>query len=613
MRKFLKLIALIKPYWGLAALNAVFNLLFVFFSLFSLAMIAPVLRFLFGENERDPEKILEEDPGAIEFSLSSVKAHFDHYMADLIVNTPGGKMNALLFLCAIIFVLFFLKNLCRYLSRYFLSPLRAGVVKDLRGLMYRQLLTLPLPFFSEERKGDLISRMTSDVQEIENSIMNSLVAIFRDPVHVIVFFIALIYISPTLTLFVAILFPVTGFLIATVGKSLRRASRKTQVKMGQLHSLIEETLGGMRIIKAFNAEEQVKGRFTETNRKYERVMTKKYRKKDLAAPMSEFLGAAVMVIVIWFGGKLVIQDETLAAPLFITYIAIFSQMIQPAKSFTNSLYSIQRGMASYDRLELVLMAKPSIKEAPNARAIDGFQEEIRYENVSFAYEKEHVLRDVNLRIPRGQSVALVGHSGSGKSTLADLLPRFYELEEGDIKIDGVSIKELRIRDLRSLLGIVTQEAILFNDTVHNNIAFGTQEAERKDVEEAARVANAHDFIKDLENGYDTVVGEGGGRLSGGQKQRITIARAILRNPPILILDEATSSLDTESERAVQEALFRLMENRTSLIIAHRLSTVKHADEIVVLRSGCVVERGQHEELMEKNGTYRKLSEMQSFE
>ncbi len=613
MRKFLKIIALIKPYWVKALLNAVFNILFVVFSLFSLAMIGPVLEFLFGRNEGERQKILEQDPGKFEYSLSSVKAHFDQYMAELIVNTPGGKMNALLFLCAIVLVLFFLKNLTRYLSRYFLSPLRSGVVKDLRGMMYQKVLVLPLSFFSEERKGDLISRMTSDVQEIENSIMNSLEAIFRDPIHVLAFFLALLYMSPTLTLFVAILFPVTGFLIATVGKSLKRASRKTQVKMGQLLSFIEETLGGIRIIKAFNAEDKMSDRFSRTNRKYERVMTKKYRKKDLAAPMSEFLGTLVMVTVLWFGGKLVIQDQSLSASAFITYVAIFSQLIPPAKSFTNSIYSIQRGLASYERLEHLLLADPSIKDHPNARSVEGFKEEIAYKDVSFAYDQEYVLRNVDLSIPKGKSVALVGRSGSGKSTIADLLPRFYDIQEGDIQIDGTSVKNLKVRDVRELMGIVTQEAILFNDTVYNNIAFGSKEdPDPKEVEEAARVANAHDFIMGLENGYETIVGDRGDRLSGGQKQRITIARAILKNPPILILDEATSSLDTESERIVQEALFRLMENRTSLIIAHRLSTVQNADEIVVLQDGRVIERGQHEELLENNGAYRRLSEMQSF-
>jgi subfamily B ATP-binding cassette protein MsbA len=604
---------LVKPYWVQAVLNAVFNLLFVAFSLFSLAMIKPVLDFLFGRNEGEYKEILRSDPGALELSTDSVRAHLDHYMADLIVNSSGGKMNALLFLCGVLLILFFLKNIFRYLSRYFLAPLRSGVVKDLRTNMYGKLLTLPLSFFSEERKGDLISRMTSDVQEIENSIMNSLEAIFRDPVHVIVFLIALLYMSPVLTIFVAILFPITGFLIATIGKSLKRASRKTQVKMGQLLSLIEETIGGMRIVKAFNAEDKVGERFDETNRKYERVMTKKYRKKDMAAPMSEFLGAVVMVIVLWFGGKLVIQDQTLSSSTFILYIVIFSQLIPPAKSFTNSFYSIQRGMASYERLEHILLADPTIKDAPDAKAIDDLEEGIEYCNVSFAYDREYVLRDVNLSIPKGKSVALVGRSGSGKSTLADLLPRFYELSEGDIRIDGISVAELKVRDLRSLMGIVTQEAILFNDTVYNNIAFGAKrEVKQEEVEEAARVANAHDFIMELEDAYDTIVGDRGDRLSGGQKQRITIARAILKNPPILILDEATSSLDTESERAVQEALFRLMENRTSLIIAHRLSTIQHADEIVVLQDGEVTERGQHQELMERNGTYRKLSEMQSF-
>lgn len=613
MKKFLKIIGLIRPYWVLALLNGIFNLLFVVFSLFSLAMIKPVLDFLFGRDEGEYQEVLQKDPGPFELSAESVRAHFDHYMAELIVNSPGGKMDALLFLCGVIVVLFFLKNLSRYLSKHFLAPLRSGVLKDLRGQVHRKVLLLPLSFFSEERKGDLISRMTSDVQEIEHSIMNSLEAIFRDPIHVIVFLVALIYMSPTLTLFVVVLFPIAGFLIATVGKSLKRASRKTQVKMGRLLSHIEETLGGMRIIKAFNSEDWVQGRFETTNKDHARFMTKKYRRKGLAAPMSEFLGAMVMVTVLWFGGGLVIQGDGLSASAFITYVAIFSQLIPPAKSFTNSYYNVQRGIASYERLEHVLNAEEKIRDKADAHSLKGIEKRIEYRNVSFTYDgSEYVLRDIDLEIPRGKSVALVGHSGSGKSTLADLLPRFYDLAEGEILIDGTSIRDVKVQDLRALMGIVSQEAILFNDTVFNNIAFGAPNASLDEVKEAARVANAHDFIQELEEGYDTVVGDRGDRLSGGQKQRITIARAILRNPPILILDEATSSLDTESERAVQEALFRLMENRTSLIIAHRLSTIQYADEIVVLQDGQVAERGRHDELLEKNGTYRKLSEMQSF-
>jgi subfamily B ATP-binding cassette protein MsbA len=518
-----------------------------------------------------------------------------------------------------IVVLFFLKNLFRYLGMFFLAPLRNGVVKDIRNEMYLKILILPLSYYTEQRKGDLISRMTSDVQEVEWSIMSSLEMIFREPLTILFFVITLFFISPSLTVFVLVLLPISGYLIGQVGKSLKRTSMKGQKKMGELLSIIEETISGLRIIKAFNAIPSAEQNFNDHNRSYFRLMTRLYRKRDLASPLSEFLGALVLVIVLWFGGRLVLSPQNpLDAATFIVYLGIFSQLIPPAKAITTAVYNIQRGAASVERIEEVLKAEEVIVEKPDAKPISEFKREIEFRDVFFSYTtvdnktKQEVLKDICLSIPKGRTIALVGPSGAGKTSMINLLPRFYDVTRGEIFIDDMPLKDLVISDVRGLMGLVTQESILFNDTVFNNIALGNRKATIEEVEAAARIANAHEFIMKMDNGYFTNIGDRGTKLSGGQKQRLSIARAVLKNPPIMLLDEATSSLDTESERLVQDALINLMKNRTSVVIAHRLSTIQFADEIIVLDNGTIVERGSHQELIGHNGLYKKLHALQSF-
>ena len=496
---------------------------------------------------------------------------------------------------------------------FFLAPIRNGVVRDLRNDLYKKVLILPLSFYSEQRKGDIIARMTSDAQEVDYSIMSSLEMIFRDPLAIISYLVTLFIISPSLTLFVFVLLPVSGYLIGRIGKSLKRTSQKSQRQLGIILSIIEETIGGLRIIKAFNAIDHTDKNFQKNNQKYTRLMIRLYRKKDLASPLSEFLAATVLVVVLWYGGRLVLNPENpLDAAVFITYLGIFSQVIPPAKSITTAIYNVQKGGASVERIQSVFEAPEVILEKTAPIRKEEFKESIEYDQVNFAYEKDLVLKDIRLIVEKGKTIALVGPSGGGKSTLVDLLPRFYDCLEGEIRIDGIPIKDLKIDDLRAMMGIVTQETILFNDTIYGNITMGMKNVNMDDVVAAARVANAHEFIEKLKNGYDTNIGDRGVKLSGGQRQRISIARAVLKNPPVMILDEATSSLDTESERLVQEALINLMKNRTSIVIAHRLSTIKHADEIIVLQKGEIVERGNHEELFAKNGVYKKLCDLQSF-
>jgi len=501
----------------------------------------------------------------------------------------------------------------QYLSVYFLAPVRTGVVKDIRNAIFSKIIDLPLGYYSGERKGDIISRITTDVNEIEASIIRSLDLFFREPVMIIVYLGSLIYMSPGLTLFVLILLPISGLIIGRIGRTLRRNSARVQKSMGSLLSIIEEAIGGLRIIKAFNAEEKTNEKFFQTNDHYTRLMIKNWRRRDLASPLSEFLGVAILILVMWYGGTLVLgQKSELSSAEFITYIGIFSQIINPAKQFTNAYYSVVKGMASVDRVNYILDTKSTIVEKNDALSLKEFKEAIVYQDVSFRYNTAYVLRNINLTIEKGKTIAIVGQSGSGKSTLVDLLPRFYDVTEGDILIDGNSVKDYKIQDLRNLIGYVNQDPILFNDTFFNNIAFGVDHATEEEVINAAMVANAHEFIMSSPEGYQTFVGDRGGNLSGGQRQRISIARAVLKNPPILILDEATSSLDSESERLVQDALFRLMKNRTSLVIAHRLSTVQHADEICVLHKGEIIERGKHEELLKRNGAYRRLYDIQMF-
>ena len=579
-------------------------------------MIAPFLDLLFLKNDADYALRMAKRAPELKLTIGSIIDNFYFFLTKMIVDPERGKIYALVFICILVVVMFFLKNLCRYLALYFLAPVRNRVVRDIRNEIYNKTLVLPLSYYSEERKGDIMSRMTSDVHEIEWSVMKSLEVVFRDPISIIAFLVTMVIMSPQLTLFVFVLLPLTGILIGSIGKSLRRTSAKSKDTLGRLISIIEETLSGLRIIKAFNAEKAVSEKFGKTNEEYTSIMTRMYRKTDLSSPMSEFLGTCVMVVVMYFGGKLVLDaNPSLSASVFITYIAIFSQVIPPARSFTDAYYNIQKGIASAERIAKILDAELSIQEDQHPTPIHTFNHSIEYKNVSFAYVRGDVgyaLRNVNLKIEKGKTVALVGQSGAGKSTLVDILPRFYDATEGEVLIDGIPNTKYKIADLRGLMGNVTQESILFNDTIFNNIAFGMSHAKEEDVIAAAKIANAHNFIIEMENGYQSNIGDRGSKLSGGQRQRISIARAVLKNPPILILDEATSALDTESERLVQDALSKLMQNRTSLIIAHRLSTILHADEIIVMSKGEIIERGNHAELIAKDGAYKKLSDMQAF-
>jgi len=605
MKDFFRILKYVTPYLGFAGLNIFFNILNILFSLVSITMIIPFLGLLFGTQQK------VYNPIDLGFSAISVKENFYALITNIIDDK--GKVEALVFICILILVMFFCRNLCRYLALYFLSPIRNGVVCDLRNDLNKKIISLPISYFTEKRKGDITARMTTDLVEIEWSVMSSLEMFFKDPLNIIIFLITLIIISPKLTLFVIILFPITGFLIALIGKSLKKSSKKGQSKMGVLLSIIDENLSGLRIIKAFDAEKMVHKKFEKESDDYKNIMTRLLRKKDLSSPMSEFLSTVVMIVVMWFGGKLVLSGtSTLSPEEFIGYIAIFSQLIPPAKSFTSAYYFIQKGSASAARIYQILDTKNEIKDGKNTEKISEFKSEINFEAVTFSYENIQVLKEINLSIKKGETVALVGQSGSGKSTLADLIARFYDVKIGTVKIDGKNIKNLKIADVRTLMGIVNQESILFNDSILNNLLLGNPTATKKEVRLAAKVANAHDFILQTENGYNTNIGDSGVKLSSGQKQRISIARAILKNPPILILDEATSSLDTQSEKLVQDALNNLMKNRTSIVIAHRLSTIQHADKIIVLHEGRVVEEGTHKELLTNNKHYKRLYDLQDF-
>ena len=603
---FRYVIKLLSPYKWNAALNIIFNTLSSIFNLGSLTMIIPFLTVLFkqqGTTAIAPVKFV--------MTVKGIVNYFEYFLSHIVA--VNGKMYGLIWICVLVLVLVFLKTTFWYLANYFLTPLRNGIVRDMRTQLYAKILILPIGYFTETRKGDVLSRITSDVQEIEWSIMASLEMAFREPITIIISLIGLLYLSPQLTLFVFILLPVAGGIIGVIGKNLRKTSMKGQMKMGELMSIIEETLGGLRIIKAFNAEKKARAAFLKQNNDYTHIANRIMRRRFLASPVSEFLGVAALVVVLWYGGKIVISGEKgLTAEALIGFVAVFSQIINPAKNFTQAFYNIQKGRASFDRVNAVLNAEETIGDKADAIAIKGFNKDIEFRDVSFAYENENVLKRINLKVEKGKSIALVGQSGSGKSTLVDLIPRFYDIQQGDILIDGIPIKNLKITSLRGIMGNVNQESILFNDSFYNNIAFGVESATLDEVQAAAKVANAHDFIIATEKGYETNIGDRGGKLSGGQRQRISIARAVLKNPPIMILDEATSALDTESEYLVQEALYNLMKNRTSIIIAHRLSTIKHADEICVLHEGEIVERGKHDELLELRGYYKKLYDLQMF-
>lgn len=618
MKNLIRILRYAKPYWFYASLNIIFNILSVLFSLVSFTLFIPVLQMLFHQvaiPEAPPALYIGNMTSFSQFTsmlnFDGLKENFYYYFGMLIKE--NGEKKMLLYISLTIVILFFLRNIFRYLAMFFLATVRNGVVRDIRSQLYYKALILPLGYYNEQRKGDIISRMTADVQEIEWSIMSGLEMLFRDPIAILSYMAVLFAISPTLTIFILVLLPVSGLIIGQIGKSLKRTSDKGQRQMGLLLSIIEETLSGLRIIKAFTAIEFADQRFRQTNDRFFKLMVRLYRKRDLASPLSEFLGAVVISIVLWFGGQLVFTPgNNLDAAVFLTYMVIFSQIINPSKTITQAYYNLQKGAASLDRIKQVFNEPEVIEQKPDAISKKTFEKEIEFRKVSFAYVKDEVLKEINLIVQKGRTIALVGPSGGGKSTLVDLLPRFYDVLKGEILIDGIPIQDMVINDLRGLMGIVSQETILFNDTVFNNIAFGMENVSEEAVVAAAKVANAHEFIENMPFGYQTNIGDRGTKMSGGQRQRLSIARAVLKNPPILILDEATSALDTESERLVQQALENLMKNRTSVVIAHRLSTIQFADEIIVLQAGELVERGTHTELLERNGVYRKLYDLQSF-
>ena len=611
MKEFFQLMRrFVSPYKKFLGWAVFLNLLSAVFNIFSFTLLIPILQILFKMDNKVYEFIPWDAAGE---GLKDIAVNNFYYYVTRMIEINGPSLT-LLFLGLFLAFMTLLKTSCYFASSAVMIPLRTGVVRDIRIMVYSKVMSLPLGFFSEERKGDIIARMSGDVGEVENSITSSLDMLIKNPILIVMYFGTLIITSWQLTLFTLLVVPGMGWIMGKVGKKLKRQSLEAQAKWSDTMSQLEETLGGLRIIKAFIAEQKMINRFTECSNEFRDATNRVAMRQALAHPMSEFLGTLLIVVVLWFGGSLILGNHSsIDAPTFIFYMVILYSVINPLKEFSKAGYNIPKGLASMERVDKILKAENKIVEIPNPKPLNGLEEQVEFKDISFSYDgKKEVLQHINLTVPKGKTVALVGQSGSGKSTLVDLLPRYHDVQEGTITIDGVSIKDVRISDLRSLIGNVNQEAILFNDTFFNNIAFGVENATMEQVIEAAKIANAHDFIMEKEDGYHTNIGDRGSKLSGGQRQRISIARAILKNPPTLILDEATSALDTESERLVQEALERLMKTRTTIAIAHRLSTIKNADEICVLYEGEIVERGKHEELLAKNGYYKRLNDMQSL-
>lgn len=607
MRYFFQVIGrYINPYWTMVVLSFVFNILSAAFSVLSMALMIPILEIIFQQSS----EVTSLMPWTLD--MAALKNNFYYYVTSVKLNYGPGY--ALLFSGLFMVIGTFLKCGMAYMASYTNVGIRNNIVRDIRKQIFAKIVSLPVGFFSNERKGDILQRATGDVSEVESSVMSSIDMFLKNPILILVYLISMIVMSPQLTLFAFLLLPVAGGIIGRIGKSLKRKSMEGQQKMGELLGILDETMTGLRVVKAFNAEQRVVDHYARESQAYCDIAKKLTRRRDMAHPTSEALGTIVVIIVVWFGGSLILSgDSGLSVAAFLAYLGIFYQIINPAKQFSTAFYSIQKGMAAMERIDRILLADDKIFENSDGIEIAKLSEGIEYRNVTFSYTGEiDVLKNVSMNIPKGKMVALVGQSGSGKSTFVDLLPRFWDIKEGEILIDGHNIKDYRLHDLRGLMGNVNQEALLFNDTIFNNIAFGVENATQEQVELAAKVANAHDFILQQEDGYQTVIGDRGSKLSGGQRQRLSIARAVLRNPDILILDEATSALDTESERLVQDALEKLMANRTSLVVAHRLSTIKNADMICVFHEGRIVETGTHEELIAKNGYYKKLNDMQAL-